>query len=317
MIVICLCCNANTIRTRMLDTWFRDVMSAYQSMRDAERSAIRHFLKLDMSSKIDVAIQDRMQHGLIEANRGTGIASAIVNEERTTENTTEEAAAESARDSETTSQKSGIGSVLRRASVMAGFSKSPNNSDSDTVSKGSKTSGVSSKHDAVSTSQLSNKLNPALPNKHLRRSSSYAAPSSTATPPQTLPYSLSSGNSLGTDSQPIAVPAARRRSSYLVKVPNADVPKWQPPRPLPPIEDDGSIVSSSPDISSSNQRVLSDVAVIEEDDHRKTRTTLDRASERDRSESGASENNLEERLLKIGGSKKKKQPWWGGCCVIS
>jgi hypothetical protein len=66
-------------RTRLLDSWVKNIISSYQYMNDKERMLIRKFLNLELSVQKDIYIQDKMANGLVEAPRAhrtsfTGLA---------------------------------------------------------------------------------------------------------------------------------------------------------------------------------------------------------------------------------------------------
>mmetsp|Transcript_21616 Transcript_21616/g.31455 ORF Transcript_21616/g.31455 Transcript_21616/m.31455 type:complete len:598 (+) Transcript_21616:97-1890(+) len=56
-------------RTRMLDTWVKDMISSYQYMNEKERMHVRAFLNLDLSLQKDIYLQDKMASGMVEAPR--------------------------------------------------------------------------------------------------------------------------------------------------------------------------------------------------------------------------------------------------------
>ena len=56
-------------RTRLLDSWVKNIISSYQYMNDKERMLVRKFLNLELSVQKDIYIQDKMANGLVEAPR--------------------------------------------------------------------------------------------------------------------------------------------------------------------------------------------------------------------------------------------------------
>lgn len=58
-------------RTRLLDSWVKNIISSYQYMNDKERMLIRKFLNLELSVQKDIYIQDKMANGLVEAPRAS------------------------------------------------------------------------------------------------------------------------------------------------------------------------------------------------------------------------------------------------------
>ena len=277
-------------RSRMLDTWFRDLCSSYRSLRDAERQLVRSFLVFDMTNPADIAVQDKLAQGFVEANRSTvtgELGAATV-------------ALKAAKPDEFETKSEG---GKRRASMLA-FAN-PNDTQSENGA-------IDPRVQVVQSSQLSNKLNtdPRLPNRAIRRASSYD-PTHSGTMmniansgPTPLMRAHSNGDSPAGYSPPSANPAAaKRRTSYVVSVPNADAPKWNPvAKDLPPIDDNSmaSHESSSRHGGIERPMLLSDA---------KSSTDKGDNYSDDQRESG-----LEEKLLRIGMSDNKKKST--GCCTI-
>lgn len=278
-------------RSRMLDTWFRDLCSSYRHLRDAERALFREFLVFDMTSKIDIAVQEKLTLGFVEANR-----SAVVGE------LSPAATALITSKPEEYDTKSEGG--RRRASMLA-FSNT-NSSGNETKSE----PGMDSRITAVQGSQLSTKLNTEakLPNRAIRRASSYAQPGSApmmSSPGGTpLMRAHSNGDSPAEPTSPPAVP--KRRASYVVKVPNADAPKWNPvSKDLPPFAEQSG--------SNQDSRTLRDIE--------RPMLLSDAKSSTDRGDNFSDdqrESGLEEKLLRIGMSDndKNKKKAGAGCCII-
>lgn len=277
----------------MLDVWFRDLCSSYRSLRDAERQLVREFLVFDMTSRVDIAVQDRLALGFVEANR-----SAVVGELGAA------AAALKFANPEEFETKSEGG--RRRASML-----SLGGAASNTLNETQSENAVDSRIIAVQGSQLSNKLNTEtrLPNRSLRRASSYdtgfnssTAPSSPSQGGTPLIRAYSNGDSPATGVSPTKN-TPKRRTSYAVSVPNAEVPKYMAPKDMPPIDDSNESSSSMSGPKSGERPMLLSSA--------KESTDRSESFSDDNRESG-----LEEKLLKIGMSGKSKKKS-GGCCVIS
>jgi hypothetical protein len=288
-------------RSRMLDTWFRDLCSSYRGLREAERALVREFLVLNTKNGVEAAVQERLALGFVEANRGAVVgnlspaATALV-----TANP-----AEYETKSEGGKRRASMLAFSTPSAAMAGADESP----------------VDARISAVSSSQLSTKLNTEtkLPNRAMRRASSYdqggsgaafAVSSPGGTP---LTRAQSSGEplteGLAGGAQAVSPPPSstpKRRTSYAVSVPNAEAPKYTAPKDLPPI-DDGSVASTQP----SSGGKLKPLYTSGSDGYSAERTNDFSADQRE--SSGGT--GLEEKLLKIGmsGSGKKKKT---GCCMI-
>jgi Tfp pilus assembly protein PilP len=59
-----------SMRTRMLDTWIRDICYNYRHFPPSAKQLVRDFLHFDMSVQKDIFVQDQLAWGLIEAPRG-------------------------------------------------------------------------------------------------------------------------------------------------------------------------------------------------------------------------------------------------------
>jgi hypothetical protein len=70
--------SAFVYRTRMLDSWFRDVCYYYKNFPNAARQEIREFLKFDMSQPNDIFFQDQLAWGTIESNKKTHTPVLII-----------------------------------------------------------------------------------------------------------------------------------------------------------------------------------------------------------------------------------------------
>lgn len=275
-------------RSRVLDTWFRDLCSSYRGLRDAERHMVREFLVFDMTSSADIAVQDKLAQGFVEANR-----SAVTGELGAAATALIEAKPE---EYETKSEGG-----KRRASMLA-FA-SPN---SDPKSDGS----IDARIQAVQNSQLSTKLNtdPKLPNRAIRRSSSYDTGSSVPVS-NSSPYPLmrahSNGDSPHSNNSPAITAIPKRRTSYHVSVPNADAPKWNPmSKELTPIDDNS--IATHESISNHHHSVMERPMLLSD-----AKTSADRT---DVYSDDPRDSGIEEKLLKIGMSDKKKKST--GCCSI-
>eukprot|EP01039_Chlorochromonas_danica_P001124 gene1124-1228_t len=68
-----------SVRTRMLDDWFRDVCANYRNMPSQARQEVRTFLNLDMEKKKDQFFQDQLVWGTLETNGGGTVSLAYLN----------------------------------------------------------------------------------------------------------------------------------------------------------------------------------------------------------------------------------------------
>ena len=259
----------------MLDTWFRDLCSSYRSLRDKEKKLVRTFLNFDMKSPLDIAVQDRLALGFVEANR-----SAVVGELS--------AAATALIQSKPAEYETKSEGGRRRASMMAFSAANINNADSKSEPQ------MDSRMLAIQGSQLSQKFNTEtkLPNRAIRRASSYDV-SSLKTPGGAPLMRAHSNGDTPADATPVAS-APKRRLSYSVSVPNAEVAKFSAPIDLPPIEDT-SVIADSID--------------------RPTQATVRNTLLEVESDEGRESSMLEEKLLRIG-MKKSSSNQKSGCCTI-
>jgi hypothetical protein len=262
-----------------------------------------------MSNSVDIAIQDRLALGFVEANRGANVgvlgaaATALI----------------TSRPEEYETKSEG---GKRRVSMLA-FSGSHSHSGSK-LGGGSDVKSESAmdiRAAAVQSSQLSTKFNAdtKLPNRAIRRASSYShgpsdpPPTSTSSPlnsgtPSPLVRAQSHGDS-PVGSPPPAPPASagskpKRRTSYAVTVPNAEVlvPKFNVPKELPPV-DDAPPRGGKHHHHEGRPMLLSDA-----------RESTDTGNDTSFSEEQKEGSNLDEKLLKIGMNSNKKEK---SCCLIS
>lgn len=271
-------------RSRLLDTWFRDLCSSYRSLRDRERQLVREFLVFDMTNPVDIGVQDKLAQGFVEANR-----SAVVGELG--------AAATALISSKPEEYETKSEGGRRRKSMLA-FQNS--SSFGDTKSENGV---VDPRVLAIQGSQLSQKFSaePKLPNRAIRRASSYD-PNHTTVPLNSSPTPLMRAHSNG-DPPGGSATKPKRRTSYAVTVPNADAPKWNPmTKDLPPLDDDSVAILVSSNRSHKNiERPMQLSSSLRENSD----------------DMGSVGSGLEEKLLRIGMSDSNKRKKSADCCIIS
>jgi hypothetical protein len=291
----------------MLDAWLRDVCSTYGSLRDRERQAVREFLKLDMSDPVCIEIQDRMVRGLVEANRG--VAGGNINPSAFLGQQVEDIM------HETPFEAAAI-AASKVDSASPGSAKSPVRRSSVKVTEGSTTSQENQflktrsasvrvpeqeRLDVIRGSLLSNKINTetSLPNRAIRRASSYQVGSTSTT--DSSPLSPTSASSPSGNA-----PSQRKKRSYVVTVPDSNLHIMMPKRELSTINDEDAADIISASSKGPRAQEVSKLPAF----------AVGEGSTRSRSDSNSS--NLEEKLLHIGskrnaGSTSKQ----GGCCCVS